>query len=269
MNIHVLTALVLVCSFKVMPSAHAQPTDPDDYINPDRPGLADGSNVVGAGRFQVEAGIEQNYYHGNGGNSQALFIPTLLRLGLDKSLEVRLEGNTYTWTRAYDPIQGVTRDAGMTPTSIGVKYQFAESGGWARPSMGVILRLFPPSGSGNFKTAHATGDFRLVADWDFASEWSLNPNVGFADYEDNAQRPYTAALFALTLNYNPSKALNLFVDTGVQSPETKYGKTSVIFDIGVAYIIGRDLQLDFSVGSGAAGVTSPSLFLSAGISQRF
>ena len=37
----------------------AQPLD--DYINPDRPGLADGSNVVGADRIQVETGIQQEY----------------------------------------------------------------------------------------------------------------------------------------------------------------------------------------------------------------
>tara|TARA_R100000935_G_scaffold52445_1_gene79619 strand:+ start:297 stop:746 length:450 start_codon:yes stop_codon:yes gene_type:complete len=46
----------------------AQPLD--DYINPDRPGLADGSNVVGADRIQVETGIQQEYRSSDGNHSR-------------------------------------------------------------------------------------------------------------------------------------------------------------------------------------------------------
>ena len=251
--------------------AYAQSTDAsaDDYINPDRPGIADGSNVIGVGRFQIEAGIQQQYHHGDGGYTRAFYIPTLLRLGTSSNLEVRLEGNGYTNSYAYDPALGSARNEGIAPTSIGVKYHFMESDGWKRPSAGIILRLFPPSGSGGLGTAHATGDVRLTADWDFAPQWSLNPNVGVALYEDNAQRTYAAGLFAMTLSYNPSPILSFFIDTGMQSPETRNGRTSVILDIGAATIIGRNLQLDVSVGWGVTGVTSPDLFLAAGISQRF
>ena len=93
--------------------------------------------------------------------------------------------------------------------------------------------------------------------------------MGVGIYEGDATRVYTAGLFAMTLNYNPSKTLNFFVDTGAQSPETNHGRTSVIFDAGVAYVIGRNVQLDFSAGSGATGDTPPHQFVSAGISKRF
>lgn len=250
--------------------ACAQSTDAgDDYINPDRPAIADGSAVIGAGRFQVETGLQQEYHRGDGSYTRKFYIPTLLRFGTGSNLEVRVEGNAYTNMYAYDPALGATRNEGIAPTSIGVKYQFLEPDGWKRPSAGVILRLFPPSGSGGLGTVHATGDVRLAADWDFAPQWSLNPNIGVALYEDNAQRAYAAGLFAMTLNYKPSPMLSLFVDTGMQSPETKNGGTSVIVDIGVAYVIGRNLQLDVSVGWGVTGATSPDLFLSAGVSRRF
>jgi hypothetical protein len=93
--------------------------------------------------------------------------------------------------------------------------------------------------------------------------------VGAGVYDDDANHVYTAGLVAATLNYNPSKVLNLFVDTGIQSPERKRGRTSIIYDAGIAYLINRDIQLDFSVGSGGAGKTPPHPFLSAGISKRF
>jgi hypothetical protein len=65
------------------------------------------------------------------------------------------------------------------------------------------------------------------------------------------------------------KVLNFFIDSGIQSLETSHGRTSIIFDAGAAYVIGRDIQLDVSVGAGAAGTTAPRSFWSVGISKRF
>ncbi|HEV2607497.1 MAG TPA: transporter, partial [Xanthomonadaceae bacterium] len=220
----------------------------DDYINPDRPGIADGSTVIFPSRFEIETGIQAEYRSHGEEHDRTLFLPSLLRIGVNKNWEIRIEGNAYTWVSTYDPLLGSMHDEGASPVSIGAKVHFVDSAGIQQPSVGAILRIFPASGSGSFRTTHVTGDFRLVADWDIASQWSLNPNVGVGVYEGDANRVYTAGLFAMTLNYNPSKTLNFFVDTGVQSPETNHGKTSVIFDAGVAYLITRDIQLDFSAG---------------------
>ena len=251
--------------------SHASPAfaETDDYINPDRPGIADGSNVVGAGRFQIEAGIQQEFRRDGAANERSLFVPTLLRLGINDNWEARIESNVYTWLRQFDPATGGSRSEGAMPASLGMKYHIQDSGASLQPSWGAILRVFPASGSNDFRTHHNTGDLRLVADWDFASHWSLNPNVGVAVYEDSLYQAFTAGLFALTLSYNPSKTLNLFVDTGMQSPEEKNGKSAIIYDAGLAYLINRNTQLDFSVGTGTVGTTPPRTFLSAGISVRF
>lgn len=240
----------------------------EDYINPDRPGIADGSNVVGARRFQIEAGVQQEFRRNFGVDDRRLFVPTLLRLGINDKWEARVESNVYTWTRQFDPVTGVSRGEGAMPASLGIKYHAQDSSGLT-PSLGAILRIFPASGSNDFRTRHSTGDIRLVADWDFTPHWSLNPNVGIAVYENGQSQVFTAGLFAMTINYNPSRTLNLFVDTGMQSPETKNGKSTIIFDAGVAYLISRDTQLDFTVGTGTAGATPPRTFLSAGMSMRF
>ena len=241
----------------------------DDYINPDRPGIADGSNVVGVGRFQIETGVQEEFRHSGGEPDRTILLPTLLRLGLSKDWELRVETTgAYIWDRVSDPASGLTKSRGTDPVSLGVKYHFQDTAGLSQPSLGLILRVFAPSGSGPFKTRHTTADLRLAADWDIAPKWSLNPNLGVAVYESGG-RTYEAGLFATTLNYNPSPILNFFVDTGVQSPETKGGRTSVICDVGVAYIVGHDIQLDASVGTGAAGMTPPHPFVSVGISKRF
>jgi hypothetical protein len=241
----------------------------DDYANPDRPGIADGSKVIDAGQVEVEIGVQEELRNDGDAHDRRIFFPALLRVGLGSNLEARVETNSYTWERSNDPVACVQHTQGGAPVSVGMKYQFAQSDGIAHPSLGVIARIFPASGSGNFATHHVTGDVRLAADWDVASKWSLNPNIGVASYEDDSGRRFTAGLFALTLNFNPSKKLNFFLDTGQQFPERKNGRTSIIVDGGVAYMVNKDIQLDFSMGTKVAGETPPHPFLAAGVSKRF
>ena len=249
-------------------STFTQPQDSDeDLINPDRPGIADGSMVIGAKRLQIESGIQAEYRHQNGSSEYTLFFPTLLRIGLSGRWEARIEGNTFTWKSDFDDT--TNQVSGLAPLSLGFKYHIADSEGVRRPSMGAIVRVFPASGTGDFRTDHVTGDLRLVADWDFAPKLSLNPNVGVGVYEDGQGEIFITGLFALTLNYLPSKKLNLFIDFGLQAPEEKNGDASVIVDAGVAYIVGRNVQLDFSVGTGVHGETPPHPFVSFGVSLRF
>jgi hypothetical protein len=261
-----LNALSAGLLLTLSPGALAQE---DDYINPDRPGIADGSKVVGDGRFQIETGIQRELRNNDGLNERRLFLPTLLRYGVNEKWEIRVESNVYTWKRESDPLTGTRRSRGTSPVSLGAKYQFQDSKNSMQPSFGAIFRIFPASGSQEFGTKHTTGDIRLAADWDFAPDWSLNPNLGLAIYEDEQNQKFTARLFALTLNYNPTKTLNFFVDTGVQSPEKKDGSSSVIYDAGIAYLVNRDIQLDLSVGTGPVGTTPPHPFYSLGISKRF
>jgi hypothetical protein len=244
-----------------------EPAD-QDFINPDRPGIADGSNVVGRGRFQAETGIQQEFRRDGESREHTLFAPTLLRFGIGSRWEARVEGNTFTSVRTFDPTTETSRSSGFAPISIGVKYHIQDSDGVGHPSLGTIFRIFPESGSGDFHSNHVTADLRLAADWDFAPKLSLNPNVGIARYEDNQGQPFVAGLFALTLNYLPTKKFNPFIDMGLQAPEERDGKSSLIFDTGVAYIVGHNIQLDASIGEGAHGRTPPRPFLSAGFSIR-
>lgn len=239
------------------------------YINPDRPGIADGSKVIGARRFQTELGLQKEFRGSGSASEQSLFAPTLLRLGVDDKWEVRIESNTFTLRRISDPDNGANPNRGFAPLSLGMKYQFLGLDDETQPSLGAIVRVFPVSGSRDFRSQHTTGDVRLAADWDISLQWSLNPNVGFAIYEDDQNRRFTTGILAVTLNYNPSKSLNFFIDTGMQSHEREKGKLAAIFDFGVAYLPCRDIQLDFSVGRGTRGTTPPRAFVSLGVSKMF
>jgi hypothetical protein len=244
--------------------------DDADLINADRPGIADGSTVVGAKRVQVETGFQEEFRRTDEAREHTLFFPTLLRIGISNRLEARVEGNSLTRTSDIEPGVATQHSSGLAPFSFGFKYQFEDSKGVSHPSLGTIVRVFPAWGTGDFRSHHVAADVRLAADWDFAPrlKLSLNPNVGVGRYEDGQGNTFVAGLFAVTLNYAPTKKLNPFVDLGLQSPEEKAGESSVIFDTGVAYIIGRNLQLDASIGAGAHGQTPPHPFVSVGVSFR-
>ncbi len=244
-------------------------TEPD-LINADRPGIADGSTVVGPKTFQIESGIQAEFRRNGDSREHTLFVPTLLRFGIDSHWEVRIEGNTYTRVTSFQSTRTTNQTSGFAPLSLGFKYHIYDSHNDHQFSLGTIVRVFPEWGSQEFRTQHVTGDIRLAADWNFAPHLrlSLNPNIGVARYEDDQGRLFTAGLFAMTLNSNPTKKLNPFIDLGVQWPEEKNGQTSAILDGGLAYIIGRNLQVDAGVGTRVHGDTGPQPFIGFGISWR-
>jgi len=204
--------LILVALVAILVALPARADD--DLINPDRPGIADGSQTIARGVFQIETGVDRE----KGDNS----FPTLLRFGLSKNFEARVES-----------------DNALTHPLFGFKFHFADA-----PSLGVIVRA----------GEHREGDVRLAADINLGEKWSLNPNVGV-----NRNR---GALAALTIQYNLSQHANVFIDGG-------YDTSQLQLDLGGAWILGRDTQLDASIIWGARGAGVANVIYSAGISRRF
>ena len=262
--------IALAIFLSVSAQAQSQSADEPDLINADRPGIADGSTVVGPKTFQLESGIQQEFRREGDVREHTFFVPTLLRLGIGSHWEARIEGNTFTRVATLDSNNPIDQVSGFAPVSLGFKYHIYDSDCDHPLSLGTIVRVFPTWGSKEFRTQHATGDIRLAADWKFAPslKLSVNPNVGIARYEDDQGKLFTAGLFATTLNYLPTNKLNPFVDLGLQSPETSDGKTAAILDSGIAYIIGHNLQIDASFGTRVHGETGPHPFLAFGISWR-
>ena len=236
----------------------------DDPINPDRPGLADGSETVGPQKFQIELGIDRD--HTTATEERSTSTPLLLRYGLTSRLEARLETQGYQRTSSSDGLQRQTSST-LNPLSIGAKFHFLDRQE-GRPSLGLIARLTPPSGTGDTKSHLTTGDLRLAADYDLSKKWTVNPNVGVAAYEGPDGRRFSAALTALTIQYNINENLNAFIDGGLQSPQDRDGGSSLQLDTGAAWILGNDTQLDASVTWTARG-SGPNVTWSAGISRRF
>src|ERR1700750_772809 len=132
-------------------SAQSQSAD-DDLINADRPGIADGSTVVGAKTFQLESGIQQEYRRSGNVREHTFFAPTLLRFGINSKSEVRIEGNTFTRVSTIISANPINQVSGFAPVSLGFKYQFYNSNRDRQLSLGTIVRVFPTWGSNEFRT---------------------------------------------------------------------------------------------------------------------
>ena len=218
----------------------------EDLIDADRPGIADGSKTLKRAHFQIEIGFDRE----DRSDDQTLKFPLLLRYGISDRFEFRVESDTHV----REKIAHAT-STGWDPVSAGFKYHLVDQ---QEISLGVIGGWFPPSGSGEFRSDHSSGDVRLAADLEFGDHWSINPNLGVQRDESSA----TSGTGALTLQYNITKKSNVFVDGGVQRGE-------VLLDAGAAWILSSDVQFDASVGRGAHGSNTPKLFWGAGVSRRF
>ena len=254
--------LTLLLVLAVATPCYAQQGDED--IDSDRPGFADSSKVLARGRMQLEAGFQREKRRADEDPRRQTMLPTLVRIGVADRWEARIESELYAWMRHSDG----TRQEAWAPLALGFKHQFVEAEA-GRPSLGLIARLSPPSGSNRLRTRHTTGDVRLAADWELGSQWSVNPNIGFGWDEDDEGRRFSTRLVAMTLAYRPVQRLELFADFFVQDPEAHGARSGVIYDAGFTYLVSRNFQVDFSVGARGSGSELPRRFLAAGFSVRF
>ena len=233
-----------------------------DLINADRPGIADGTGTLSRGRFQVEFGIQRESKTDEVGRSSMAFLPALIRVGLGRRAEFRVETNGYAWAK----IEGADvaqRSSGWWPISLGMKYRLCADR--CPVPIAIVGRAVPASGSSAFKSGRPTGDVRLAAELELTPNWSLNPNIGVAWYEGDEAR-FSATLLASTLTFTRSQRVMPFLDVGYQKPSSPAGPAALVVDAGLAYIVTPNVQFDASAGRGMHGPAAP--FVAAGISVR-
>jgi len=142
--------------------AQSQSAEDVDLINPDRPGIADGSTVISAQTFQIESGIQEEFRRSGDGREHTFLVPMLPRFGIDSHWEARIEGNTLTRVTTFDTANTTNHTSGFAPISMGFKYHIYNSNGDHQISLGTIVRIFPAWGSKEFRMQHLTGDIRLA-----------------------------------------------------------------------------------------------------------
>ncbi|MCS0612795.1 transporter [Massilia kyonggiensis] len=238
-----------------VPAAHAD----DDTINPDRPNVANSSQVVGNRRVQLETGVQWDRQRDFDAHVRTLTTPTLLRIGVSDALELRVETDGRTIEHASDPASGVhTVSAGWADLSAGVKWHVVDQDGM-RPSVGLIAEAVLPTGSAALRGSGFRPAVELPLEWDLGHDWSLGVMPGIV--RDSG---LTYGVLAASVGKAFSERLHGFAE--VAAPQIGHG-TQAIVDTGVAWLVNKDCQVDAMVVHGVNRQT-PGLSLAFGVSIR-
>jgi hypothetical protein len=240
----------------------------NDSIDPDRPGFAESSKVVGKGRVQLETSLQWERQRDDTEHSRTLTTPTLLRIGLDPAFELRFETEGRTVIHASEPGTGEhTTTAGYADTSAGFKWRFAEQQG-NQPSLALLGEVMLPSGSSSLRGKGARPALYLPAGWELEKGLSVEfmPGIG-VDSDDDGRR-YRFGFLALSLDKELGERLHGFVELAApQISRASHGGTQAVIDGGFTWQVSNDAQLDVSLIHGLNHRT-PDLSLAFGVSIR-
>jgi len=248
----------LAASLLLAQAAHAQQNDgtEPDGIEPDRPDFVDSSKVVGKGRVQLEGGYEVERNRADGVRERTGSTPVLLRLGVSDMLEARVETEGRMRYRADstgdDPVHQRVR--GWDDTTVGVKWHVADGdpdAGWRRPALGLIADATFATGTDFFRGQGVRPGVRGVAEWELPQGLSLGVMPGVVRDHDDQGRRAIIGLFAISLGKDWSDRLHTFVEVAVpRITSVRHGGTEASFDVGGAWALSQDVQIDAAVQRG-------------------
>ena len=256
-------AILLSCA-----AAPALAQEKQEPIVSDRPDLVESSEVVGKGRVQFETGVLVERERSADERGRTYTTPTLLRVGLSDNVELRLESEGRTVEHSRDRASGERSTvAGYADTSIGFSWHVQDGQG-TRPSVAVLASAELPTGSKRVGGEGVRPSLRVVGEWDLPGELQLGvmPGLG-AENKDESGR-YTYGIFGVVLEKAFSERLHGF--TGLALPQiarSRHGGTQASLDIGAAYFLSNDVQVDTMFSRGL-NHRSPYASFTVGLSIR-
>lgn len=243
--------------------------DDKDQIVTDRPDFVESSNVVGAGRFQIETSFALERNKADGLRERSYSTPTLLRFGLSDRLEARIETDGRMRQVSDDLGAGLRRsESGYADVALGVKWHLADEQGM-RPSLGVLAHADLDSGSGAFRAPGTGGSLRLAAEWELPNDFGLGLMPGVAwQRKDNGER-YTSGIFGIVLGKDVSERSRIFIEYAApRIASGRNGGSLATFDFGGSCLLTGSVQVDTALSRGLNRNT-PDWSWTAGLSIKF
>lgn len=228
-------------------------------IATDRPDFVESSQTVGAHRVQIETSLAWE----RDDDTRTFATPTLLRLGVSDQWELRLEGDG--WLRSSTAGE---RASGLADISVGAKYHVASASDHG-PSLAWLVHADLPSGDRAFRGHGVRPSVRLVAEWDLSEDYSLGVMPGLVhDSGDDGHR-YTAGILGVVVGKAWTDRFRTFAEVALpQIARRRDGGTVATLDLGGAWLLSDDVQLDLACSAGL-NHRSPDHAVTVGVSARF
>ncbi len=241
----------------------------EDTIATDRPDVVESSDVVGRGRFQIETCLAYERDRSGGTRTRVRSTPTLLRVGVNDTWELRLETDGRLSATA-DDATGRTHDRGYADVALGLKWHMQDGDeATARPGIAWLVHVDVDSGSAPFRGQGRRPSVRVVAEWDLPNDVSVGVMPGlFADRNVDGKR-FVGGIVAAVASKSLTDRLRGFAELAAsQLASRRNGGNVVTFDAGLAYLLTNDMQLDVAVARGLSKA-APDFAWTVGWSARF
>jgi hypothetical protein len=266
-NMRLLRVAGVVIAMLSVNSAFA--AEPDERIATDRPDFVESADVVGTGVFQLETSIAFERNTQQGANLRTWTTPTLLRYGISKTLELRLETDGFTHQTASGIGGQNDLQSGMSDTSLGVKWHLSDGDDKGSAATALLLHVDLDSGSSAFRRNGTAVSLRGVAEWELPGDSSLGLMGGVVFDRDETGERFQSGILAVTFSKPLADNVRGFVELAGRSlTEQRFGGNVITFDTGVTYAVGKDMQWDVSAAFGLNKET-PDYAVGIGFSIRF
>lgn len=230
-------ALLATVMAAVTPAWSAEPAQ--DMISPDRPGAATPPSVMDRGVFQLETAFEwQKARPSDAADVTTEDFPTLLRLGVVRGLEVRLESNMVSLEQAV---------TGFADMSVEAKWLVLDRDKGAVPSVALLPAVSIPTGSSDFTAGKVQAGLSGLFGWTLPSGTSLTLDADIARVVESSDSPYewqlsSEAAFQIPLRRNWAVSGDGFVSEPlVSGSSAPWG-----VDAGVEFYPNPNTQLDLT-----------------------
>jgi hypothetical protein len=167
-----------------------------------------------------------------------------------KQFELRVETDGYLSLRADGAVP--SRASGMADTALGIKWHMQDGDEDQHvPSVAWLFHTDFATGARAFRGQGARPSLRMVAEWELPQGWSVGAMPGVFSNKNETGERYSAGLLALVLGKEFGPKVRGFVEfAGEQFAAARHGGNVTSWDAGVAYLVNKDVQLDFSISRG-------------------
>jgi hypothetical protein len=246
--------------------AEGQTPDALPPISTDRPGQATPPSILVPGAVQIEAGVQLSSDATSSGQVETtvrtLSAPTaLVRIGLLPSMELRLSTEFRSVGTRAAPGTFDTTISGVSGVGIGTKIGVTAEEG-AIPETAFLLSIALPFGSEAFRVSNVAPTFLFAMRSGLSSTTNIYYNLG-ATWDGTNGAGY--GLYNVLLSTAPTAEIGVFAEvygtlaTGLRPVHAA--------DLGIAYLLGNNLQLDLYGGVGITDNAS-DYFVAGGVSMR-
>ena len=240
----------------------------EDALATDRPDFVESSKVVGTGRFQIETSVAHER-DARDMRTRLSSTPTLLRIGVSDTLELRLESDGALRLRV-DDAGGRTSERGSADVAFGVKWH-TQDGDEAtqRPGIAWLLHVDADTGSGEFRGQGLRPSLRMVAEWELPGGYSFGVMPGVFLERNASGKRYAGGIFAVVAGKSFTDRTRGFVElSGQQLGSRENGGNVITADVGLAFLVTDSVQIDTAVSRGL-NKNTPDYSWTIGLSVRF